>query len=106
MFDMSLGLQVVRAGIGNYLSEAAAAIFSPQTSDVPWDGSTSGWSGGEALKEHKTNYQPGSASSYAGSPTRASASSLSVGHSSHESCMNHAPCTQFLACDCDPVWVR
>lgn len=36
---------VVRAGIGQYLSEAAAAIFSPQTSDVPWDGSTSGWSG-------------------------------------------------------------
>jgi hypothetical protein len=48
MSDLSRGLQVVRAGIGQYLSEAAAAIFSPQTSDVPWDGSTSGWSGGEA----------------------------------------------------------
>lgn len=37
-------LQVVQAGLGDvgkYLSEAAAAVFSPKSDDVPWSGGTS-----------------------------------------------------------------
>ena len=40
---------VVRAGVvgdvGKYLSEAAAAIFSPTKSDVDWEGTAVGFSG-------------------------------------------------------------
>ncbi len=32
-------------GIGNYLAEAAAAIFKPTKSDVPWQGTASPFSG-------------------------------------------------------------